>query len=247
VHRHPSATGACPTSTAWTEPSARPAPGHSANRERAGSTTNGPSPPAVDAVVASDADVVAFSRTSTSHRRDHRQGARAGGVPPARTTSGLVPAGVPRTFGDADAFCFYSASERTLVERMYRWRSVPDRARFGVAIRGHGPARRRAVGLGDRPYVVSVGRCRRAQGVQDAGVVLRHLHRSGHPGPLRSRSSGRSRWTIPPHPDIVVTGAVAESDKWDIMRDALVSVSPSALESFSLVGIEPGSSNCRSW
>jgi len=43
---------------------------------------------------------------------------------------------------------------------------------------------------------------------------------------------------LPPHPDIVVTGAVAESDKWDIMRDALVSVSPSALESFSLVVIE---------
>jgi glycosyltransferase involved in cell wall biosynthesis len=43
---------------------------------------------------------------------------------------------------------------------------------------------------------------------------------------------------LPPHPDIVVTGAVDEPDKWDIVHDALVAVSPSALESFSLVVIE---------
>ncbi len=43
---------------------------------------------------------------------------------------------------------------------------------------------------------------------------------------------------LPPHPDIVVTGAVDEADKWDIVHDALVSVSPSALESFSLVVLE---------
>ena len=35
-----------------------------------------------------------------------------------------------------------------------------------------------------------------------------------------------------------MTGAVSEADKWDIMRDALVAISPSALESFSLVVIE---------
>jgi glycosyltransferase involved in cell wall biosynthesis len=43
---------------------------------------------------------------------------------------------------------------------------------------------------------------------------------------------------LAPHPDIVVTGTVDEADKWDIVHDALVSVSPSALESFSLVVIE---------
>ena len=35
-----------------------------------------------------------------------------------------------------------------------------------------------------------------------------------------------------------MTGPVDEADKWDIVRDALVSVSPSALESFSLVVVE---------
>jgi glycosyltransferase involved in cell wall biosynthesis len=43
---------------------------------------------------------------------------------------------------------------------------------------------------------------------------------------------------LPPHPDITVTGPLDEADKWDIVHDALVSVSPSALESFSLVVIE---------
>jgi glycosyltransferase involved in cell wall biosynthesis len=43
---------------------------------------------------------------------------------------------------------------------------------------------------------------------------------------------------LDPHPDIVVTGVVSESDKWDIVRDALVALSPSALESFSLVVLE---------
>ncbi len=43
---------------------------------------------------------------------------------------------------------------------------------------------------------------------------------------------------LDPHPDIVTTGTVSEPDKWDIVRDALVAVSPSALESFSLVVIE---------
>ena len=44
--------------------------------------------------------------------------------------------------------------------------------------------------------------------------------------------------SIPDHEDIVLTGAVSEADKWDIVRDATVSISPSALESFSLVVLE---------
>ena len=49
---------------------------------------------------------------------------------------------------------------------------------------------------------------------------------------------GPVSFELPPHPDIVVTGGVDEGDKWDIVRDALVAISPSALESFSLVVIE---------
>ena len=63
-------------------------------------------------------------------------------------------------------------------------------------------------------------------------------YKERRPGPLALALVGPVAVELEPHPDIVVTGAVDEADKWDIVRDALVSVSPSALESFSLVVIE---------
>ena len=63
-------------------------------------------------------------------------------------------------------------------------------------------------------------------------------YKDRHPGPLALALVGPISVELPPHPDIVVTGVVEEADKWDIVRDALVAASPSALESFSLVVIE---------
>ena len=63
-------------------------------------------------------------------------------------------------------------------------------------------------------------------------------YKERHPGPLALALVGPVSVELPPHPDIVVTGPVEEADKWDIVHDALVAVSPSALESFSLVVIE---------
>ena len=63
-------------------------------------------------------------------------------------------------------------------------------------------------------------------------------YKERHPGPLALALVGPISYELPPHPDIVVTGAVDEPDKWDIVRDALVAISPSALESFSLVVVE---------
>ena len=63
-------------------------------------------------------------------------------------------------------------------------------------------------------------------------------YKERHPGPLALALVGPVSVDLEPHPDIVVTGTVSEPDKWDIVRDALVAVSPSALESFSLVVLE---------
>jgi glycosyltransferase involved in cell wall biosynthesis len=63
-------------------------------------------------------------------------------------------------------------------------------------------------------------------------------YKERRPGPLALALVGPVAVELTPHPDIVVTGAVDEADRWDIVRDALVAVSPSALESFSLVVIE---------
>ena len=63
-------------------------------------------------------------------------------------------------------------------------------------------------------------------------------YKDRHPGPLALVFVGPVSVKLSPHPDIVVMGAVDEADKWDIARDAAVAVSPSALESFSLVVLE---------
>ena len=83
-------------------------------------------------MVASDADVVAFSPYLY-----HPTVATIGKVrvpavfhPAAHDEPALYLPVFRGTFGDADAFCFYTASERALVERMYHGGGAPpDRAR----------------------------------------------------------------------------------------------------------------------
>ena len=64
------------------------------------------------------------------------------------------------------------------------------------------------------------------------------LYKERHPGPLALALVGPPAIDIAPHPDVVATGPVDEATKWDLLRDALVYVHPSALESFSLVTME---------
>ena len=158
-----------------------------------------------------------------------------------RTTSPALYLPVFRgTFGDADAFCFHTAAERLLVEHTYPVAEKPQivlglgRGRVG---RCGAPGRR-----DPRPRRPSLHReCRpggRAQGVQDAGRVSSPPTRSATPARLALALVGPISVVLDPHPDIVITGVVDEADKWDIVRDAQVAVSPSALESFSLVVLE---------
>ena len=102
---------------------------------------------------------------------------------------------------------------------------------------GAGRPGREVLGLGERPYIVSVGRVDEHKGSKMLASYFA-TYKDRHPGPLALALVGPVSVELPPHPDIVVTGAVDEPDKWDIVRDALVAVSPSALESFSLVVIE---------
>ena len=63
-------------------------------------------------------------------------------------------------------------------------------------------------------------------------------YKERHPGDLALALVGPVSDKAPRHPDIVVTGTVSESDKWDILAGATVMVNPSAYESFSLVLLE---------
>ncbi len=125
------------------------------------------------------------------------------------------------TFGDADAFCFHTAAERRLVERMYPVAERPQIV-LGLGVgesEGAGRPGGELLGLGERPYIVSVGRVDEHKGSKMLASYFA-TYKDRHPGPLALALVGPISVELPPHPDIVVTGPVAEPDKWDIVRDA---------------------------
>jgi glycosyltransferase involved in cell wall biosynthesis len=203
---------------------------------------NGPvSNDLIAGVVGADADVVAFYPYLY-----HPTVAAIGRVnvpsvlhPAAHDEPALYLPVFGETFAQADAFCYHSAAERQLVERVY---PVADRPQIELGL-GVGPSAGAGrpgagiVGLADRPYLVSVGRVDDHKGSSMLAAYFT-TYKERHPGPLVLVFVGPVSAAIAPHPDIVLTGTVSEADKWDIVRDALVSVSPSALESFSLVVLE---------
>ena len=242
VHRHPSAHGRRPDFYGL-DGMLRLAP-RLATREQGTRWVdyNGPvSPQLVEAVSRSSADVVAFYPYLY-----HPTVASIGCVsapavlhPAAHDEPALYLPVFRGTFGDADAFCFHTAAERKLVERMYPVAEKPQIV-LGLGVgesEGLGRPGAQVAGLGERPYIVSVGRVDEHKGSKMLATYFA-TYKERHPGPLALALVGPVAYELPPPPDIVVTGAVPEPDKWDIVRDALVSVSPSALESFSLVVVE---------
>ena len=142
-------------------------------------------------------------------------------------------------FTRADALCYYTAAERRLVQRIHPVAEKPSVV-LGIGVGDPVEGGRRGgdlLGLGERPYLVSVGRVddHKGSAMLDA-FFRRYKERRG--GPLALALVGPVSSAIEPHPDVVVTGAVDEPTKWDLLRDATAAVSPSALESFSLVIME---------
>ena len=199
VHRHPSAHGRLPDFYGL-DGTVRLAP-RLATREQGKRWVdyNGPvSPELVDAVCASDADVVAFSPYLY-----HPTVATIGKVrvpavfhPAAHDEPALYLSVFRGTFGDADAFCFYTASERTLVEKMYQVAERPQIV-LGLGVgdaEGAGRPGGELLGAGGPPLPRQRRAGRRAQGLEDAGVVLRHLQgappRTARPGPRRAGRGG---------------------------------------------------------
>lgn len=143
------------------------------------------------------------------------------------------------TFRSADALAYHTEAERMLVEQYH---PVADRPQIVLGLGVDPPLPRgrpgtEVAGLDGRPYLVSVGRV----DAQKGSVMLAELFRAfkrANPGPLALVLVGPINAEMGYDPDIVVTGAVTEQDKWDIVRDALVSISPSPNESFSLVVME---------
>jgi glycosyltransferase involved in cell wall biosynthesis len=203
---------------------------------------NGPVTPAlIDALCDSDVDVAAFYPYLyyPTVRGIGRVPMPAVLHPAAHDEPALYLPAFRGTYANADALCYHTIAERRLVQRVH---PVADRPQIvlglGVA---EGTAGGRpggdVLGLGDRPYIVSVGRVDDHKGSSMLAAFFRR-YKERHPGPLALALVGPISAKIADDPDVVLTGIVDEADKWDIVRDATVSVSPSALESFSLVVLE---------
>lgn len=200
---------------------------------------NGPvSTPLVEAVVAGGADVTVYYPYLY-----HPTVATIGAVPtpavlhPAAHDEPALyfPAFAP-TFAAADALVFQTRAERRVVQRVHPV-AATRQLLLGLGTEGPTPRRRRGgevLGLGERPYLVSVGRVDAHKGSRLLASLFAEYKRR-RPGPLALAFVGPVALELPPHPDIVVAGVLDEGDKWDAVRDALASVTASALEAFSLV------------
>lgn len=242
VHRFPS-VGGRPRAFYDLDAKLRVAPGEASLAEaRRWVELNGPVTPAlVDAVADAKAEVVAFYPYLYFPTVFGIERAAVPTVlhPAAHDEPALYLPVFTRTYTAADALCYHTVAERRLVQRVHPVAELPQIV-LGLGVdqaAGGGRPGGEVLGIADRPYLVSVGRVDDHKGSSMLAAFFR-TYKERHPGPLALALVGPVSAKIDSHPDIVVTGSVSEADKWDIVRGAVVSVSPSALESFSLVVLE---------
>jgi len=144
-------------------------------------------------------------------------------------------------YGAAGGLSYYTDAERDLAESLFPIRHKP-KVTLGLGIdepdtTGDIAAIRESFGIGDRPYVVCVGRVENGKGARALDAFFReYAHRK--PSDLALVFVGPASEQLEPHRDIVVTDRVDEATKHALVTDALVSISPSAMESFSMVILE---------
>jgi glycosyltransferase involved in cell wall biosynthesis len=216
--------------------------GASGDAERRWIDRQGPvSPGLLDAVRSTDADLVAFY--------PYLYHPTVAGVPLAAGRAVMHPAAhdepplrLPlfrEVFGQVDGFVFQTDGERTLVEGLF---PIAHRRQvvLGLGVEpaeGDRAAAAEVLGLGERPYLVCVGRVDDGKGTRTLARFFA-AYKERHPGPLALALLGPVVDAPDPHPDIVVTGPVSEDVKWGALRAATALVNPSGYEAFSLVLVE---------
>jgi glycosyltransferase involved in cell wall biosynthesis len=142
-------------------------------------------------------------------------------------------------FAQAAGLVFHTYAERRLVERLFPV-SGHHEIVLGVGVDpglGDGPTARSELGLGTRPFLLSLGRVDEQKGT--TALVRAFLaYKESRPGPLVLVLAGPVVDAPPAHPDILAPGAVPEEVKWGLLRETKALISASALESFSLVLVE---------
>jgi glycosyltransferase involved in cell wall biosynthesis len=137
---------------------------------------------------------------------------------------------------------FHTRSERDLVQRLFPVGDLPQEI-VGLGIDDPPEALRDAgspgelLGLGDRPYVLYLGRVDGLKGTTTLAAFFNEYKRR-KPGPVVLALAGPVTAQPPLGPDVVQLGPVDEADKWSLLRGASALVQPSPHESFSLVLLE---------
>jgi glycosyltransferase involved in cell wall biosynthesis len=198
-------------------------------------------PDLLDAVEQSDADVIVFS--------PYLYYPTARGIERVRERAVLQPAThdemavrLPvyrRVFGAPRALSFFTDSERRLTNRLFPVATKPQVVSGLGVDRGvaEAPPFGPAVGLGDRPFVLVLGRVDPGKGSSIAAEYFRAYKRR-HPGDLALVFVGPVVEAPAVDDDVLVAGAVDEAAKWAALRDAEIFLSPSPFESFSIVLME---------
>ena len=205
----------------------------------------GPRCPALlDAVEGSGADLLAFYPylyTTTVHGLPRVAG-RAVLHPAAHDEPALHLASYRAPLVAARGLVFQTWGERALVQRLFPVAQVPQVV-VGLGYEepdpalGPGTPPGELTGIGGRPYLLSLGRVDGFKGTTMLGAFFA-AYKKRHPGPLALVLAGPVTAHPPAHPDVVVTGAVDEADKWALLRGATAFVQPSPHEAFSIVLME---------
>ena len=142
------------------------------------------------------------------------------------------------TFRHPTGFAFSTEEEAELVARRFRVRQPHAVIGIGADLDAgggaDGAAFRAAQGLGDRPYVVFVGRVEAGKGSEELFANFTHYKRR-NPGPLALVMVGTVVDDPGAHPDVVMTGFVADDQRTAALAGAVALVQPSYYESFSMV------------
>jgi glycosyltransferase involved in cell wall biosynthesis len=135
-----------------------------------------------------------------------------------------------------DALGFLTEEEQELVERRFHLSRPSCVTGVGVEVDrpGDDKAFRAAFGVGERPYLLFVGRVDPHKGSQELYEYFLAYKR-------RNRSDlalvvlGEEVSELSPHPDVFLTGFVDEPTRRGALTGALAAVVPSYFESFSMV------------
>lgn len=199
-------------------------------------------PDALEAASASDADVVIlypYLYWPTVHGVRRLRG-RAVLQPAAHDEWPIYLPLFEEVFTCVGGIVLHSDAERRLVARLFPASLTVPQATLGLGVEagaGDEAAARAALGVGDRPYLLCLGRVNEMKGTTMLAEWWAS-YKARRPGPLALVLAGPVASAPPAHPDLVVAGPVSDEVKWGALRGAQALVSPSAHESFSLVLLE---------